>query len=304
MGIGFPISFYYKFFWRNMEENKKVKFNPLREETVIVRFIPKEGSEQNKDHVLYGGMAETAVRTYTVPVIASTGSLKNPLTGSEKEYFEEALGVNLSVHNKKDNYWDNFKVRLNKNDNYFDLSNVEDYLKYKVLLTNTQFICPSLEQLEQRPLATYQYVIIAEGQEMKMAVSKRHLKKECFKLAGKIESDYEMLKTVIEMLDKRPVSAKTDITFLANKLDEHIEEDANAVYRILTNETLPSMVMITKCVAAGLIVKTGDFYYLKSGKSKIPMCEDGKDPDINQAIKYLHNPKNQEIKFTLESQLK
>lgn len=126
-----------------MEEN--VTFNPLREETVIVRFIPKDGTEQNKQHILYGGMAENAIRVFTVPIIGSTGSLKNVLTNEEKVFFENALGINLSVHNKKDNYWENFKVRLTKNDNFLDLSNVEDYLKYKVLLANTQFICPSLE---------------------------------------------------------------------------------------------------------------------------------------------------------------
>ena len=131
-----------------MEENTLI--NPLREETVTVKFLPKDGSITDKQHMLYGGMAENATRTFTVPIIASTGTLKNVLTNAEKAYFEDALGVNLSVHNKKDNYWENFKVRLTKSDNILDLSNVDDYLKYKVLLANTQFICPSLEdRIEQ-----------------------------------------------------------------------------------------------------------------------------------------------------------
>lgn len=282
----------------------KELINPLREETVVVRFIPKEGTEQDKHHILYGGMADTATRTFTVPIIASTGALKNVLTNDEKAFFEDALGVNLSVHNKKDNYWENFKVRLSKDDNFLDLSNVEDYLKYKVLLANTQLICPSLEQYEKRPLATYQYVIVSEGQEMKLTVGKRQIKKECFKLAGKIEGDFEMLKAVVEMLDKRPIAPKTSITFLANKLDEFIDTDAGEVYKVLTNPALKSIVMIKRCVGAGLIIKTGDFYYLKSGRAKTPMAEDGKDPDLTQAVRFINNPKNQEIKFALESQLK
>jgi hypothetical protein len=63
------------------------------------------------------------------------------------------------------------------------------------------------------------------------------------------------------------------------------------------------MVFIKKCAGAGLIVRSGDFYYLKSGKSKVPMCEDGRDPDIKQAVRYINNPKNQEIKFSLEAKL-
>lgn len=285
-----------------MEEKNLI--NPLREETIIVRFIPREGSEIDKHHILYGGMAENATRVFTVPIIASTGALKNVLTNDEKTFFEDALGVNLSVHNKKDNYWENFKVRLTKGDNFLKLSSVEDYLKYKVLLANSQFICPSLEEYERRPLATYQFVIIAEGQEMEMTISKRQIKKECYKMAGKIENNFDMLKAVIELLDKRPIAPKTNVTFLSNKLDEYIESDASTVYKILTDDSLPSIVFVKKCVAAGLIIKTGDFYYLKSGKIKVPMAEDGKDPDIKQAIKFINNPKNQETKFSLEAQLK
>lgn len=287
-----------------MEEKEKNLVCPLREEIIVVRFIPKEGSEQDKRHILFGGMAEGSHRTYTVPVVGSSGNMKDVLTKEEKAYFESVLGVNLSVLTKVDNYWVNFKVVLGKEDTYLDLSKVEDYLKYKVLLTNKNFICESLEEYERRPLTTYQYVLISEGQELKVATNKRQLRKECYKLAGKIEGDFEMLKAVIEMLDKRPVSDKNTSTFLANKLDEHIEENAAEVYKLLNNPSLNTIVFIKKCVRAGLIIKTGDFYYLKSGKAKVPMAEDGRDPVIEQAVKYINSPKNQETKFALESQLK
>jgi hypothetical protein len=95
-----------------MEE--KTIINPLQNKRIIVRHLPKEGKITDKRHMLFGGMAENASKTFTVPVIASTGALKNVLTNSEKEFFENLLGINLSVHNKKDNYWDNYKVRLTK----------------------------------------------------------------------------------------------------------------------------------------------------------------------------------------------
>jgi hypothetical protein len=59
--------------------------NCLRKEKVIVRYIPRErGNITNPKHVLYGGMAENAVRTYTVPKM-SNGIYRNPLTDSEKK---------------------------------------------------------------------------------------------------------------------------------------------------------------------------------------------------------------------------
>ena len=284
-----------------MEEKNLI--NPLQNKIVIVRHIPKEGAIKDKRHVLYGGMAENATKTFTVPVIASTGSLKNVLTKEEKAFFEDALGVNLSVHSKVDNYWENFKVRLTKNDTFLDLSEIEDYLKYKVLLANNNFICPSLQQYNERPVATYQFVITSDGAELEMAEDKRKIKVECYKLAGKIENDFDTLKAVIELLDKRPVADKTSREFLANKLDEFIDSNAIEVHKILTDDNLKTMVFIKKCVSHGLIVRSGEFYYLKSGKSKVPMCEEGKDPDIKQAVRYINNPKNQEIKFSLEANL-
>lgn len=280
------------------------KYNPLRNETVIVRLVYKENPNiTDKHHMIYGGMAENATKTYTVPIIASSGSLKNVLTNDEKNFFEDLLGVNLSVHNKNNNYWANYKVRLPKQDTILDLSNPNDYIKYKVLLANTNFICPSLEQLEKKPLATYQYVIIEQGGEVKYATDRRKVKVECYKLAGKLEKDFDTLRTVVEMLDKRPQADNTTVEFLSNKLDEFIDANAKEVYKILTDPGLSTMVLIKKGIRVGLISKTGDFYYLKNGNTRTPLCADGKDPDFKNAIQFLNNPKNQELKFNLEAQI-
>ena len=56
-----------------------------------------------------------------------------------------------------------------------------------------------------------------------MAGDKRKIRVECYKLAGKIENDFDTLKAVIELLDKRPIADKTSVEFLANKLDEFID---------------------------------------------------------------------------------
>ena len=285
------------------EKQKKELVNPLRNEVVTVRLVPKMGSITDKRHVLYGGMAETSKVTLTVPVVESTGSYKNVLTNEEKAFFEDLLGINLSVHNKVDNYWDNYQVTLNKSDNYFDLSNPDDYIKYKVLLANKNLICPSLREYNERPLATYRFVIVTNGVELEMATDKRKTKVECYKLAGKIENDHDTLKTVVELLDKRPMADNVTDTFLANRLDELIDTSYREVYKVLTDPTLPTQVLIKKGVSAGVVAKMGDFYYLKSGKEKTPLCEEGKDPTLKNAVAYLNNPKNQEAKFGLEAQV-
>ena len=113
-----------------------------------------------------------------------------------------------------------------------------------------------------------------------------------------------MLKTVLEMLDGRAVSDDASIEFIQNEIDKKIEEDAQKVFDIINNDKLPIMILLQKSVGNGLVVKNGDFYYYKNDKTKVPMCREGEDPTMDNTIKFLLNPKNQEMKFALEAQLK
>ena len=110
---------------------------------IIVRYILKQkGNITNPRHVLYGGMAEGASRTFVVPKLSS-GKYVNVLTDDEKDFLEDAMGLEpnaLSIYKKVDNFWDDSnplkitRVRLTKLDSYLDLSSPEDYIKYKILL--------------------------------------------------------------------------------------------------------------------------------------------------------------------------
>ena len=86
----------------------------LRNERVIVRYIPKEGGlVSNPKHILYGGMAENAIKYFTIPQLES-GRLVNVLTDDEKEFLEYIMGLEynaLSIYKKENNYWSNRQVR-------------------------------------------------------------------------------------------------------------------------------------------------------------------------------------------------
>ena len=102
----------------------------LKNERVEIRFIPKIGKIDNPKHVMFGGMAEGAVKTFTVPLLQS-GAYVNVLTNEEKTFLEEVMGLEynaLSIYKKNNNYWDNLFVRLTKEPTYLDLSNPDDYI--------------------------------------------------------------------------------------------------------------------------------------------------------------------------------
>ena len=106
--------------------------NCLRNEEIIVKHIPKENplAGNNPKHVLSEGMADSAVKILTVPMLRS-GQLADVLTKNEKAFLEKAMGLQddaLSVYRKENNYWKNFSVRLEKTENHFNMNNPEDYL--------------------------------------------------------------------------------------------------------------------------------------------------------------------------------
>lgn len=290
----------------------KEPVNCLRNERVIVRFVPRPTAMvQNPKHILYGGMAETATRSFVVPRLNSTGAFKNVLTDNEKAFLEKVMGLEynaLSVYKKKDNFWDDSnpmgigRVTLHKQDNYLNLSIPEDYIKYKILLANKDQIAASLQELEDRPKATYQFVIISENAEAKMNLTKMDTVKRCYMEYGKIEDDVDTLRVVIELLEGRPLSSKVKLDYLQGKVNEYIQRNPRLFLSTIKNELLPIKVLIKKGVEAGLIGKKNDAYYLRSDGS--PLCEMNEESTLNNAARYLSSVKRQELKYSLEAKLK
>ena len=285
----------------------------LRNERVIVRHIPKQsGMVTNPRHILYGGMAENAKKTFVVPRLSS-GVFVNVLTDSEKAYLEEIMGLEynaLSVYKRpeSENYWNDgndtgiSRVTLGKDDNYLNLADPEDYIRYKILLANKDFIAPSMQALEDSPKETYQFVIIAEGEETKMAKNNMSYTMRCYKEFGKVEGDADTLRTIIELIDGRPTSPHSKLEFLQTKANNLIQADSKLFLRVVTDPLLSTKVLIKKAIAANLISNRGNYLYMRNDNS--PLCESNEEPTLNIAAKYLNSPKHQEIKFGIEAKLK
>lgn len=293
------------------EKEEKQLVSCLRNEKVCIRFVPRQSHMvTDPRHILYGGMADDAVKTFVVPRL-NTGTYVNVLTNSEMKFLENYLGMEegtLSVYKKKDNFWSDANpqgintVKLRKQDNYLDLSVPEDYIKYKILLANKDFICPSPQVLEDRPKATYQYVIIEGSQEVDRAKKHMDITRECYMEFGKIENDIDTLMTVVELIDGRMVAPNTKREFLHTKIDSYIQSNAKTFLKTVQDENLPVKVLIRSSLNKGTIYKKGDYYYLRSTGD--PMCGPNEEPLLSNAVKFLNNPRNQEIKFSLEAALK
>lgn len=295
---------------KEVEVSNKELVSCLRNERICIRHVPRQSHMvSDPKHILYGGMAEDAVKTFVVPKLSS-GVYMNVLTKDEMAFLEEYLGMEkgaLSVYKKTNNFWSDSniqgvnKVRLKKQDNYLDLSIAEDYIRYKILLANKDFIAPSQKDLEDRPKATYQFVIVESDTDVSSAKRAMNTMRECYKEFGKIEDDKAALECVVEILEGKPVSPGTSVDFLQTRADAFIQANPKTFLKTVQDKGLPTKILIRKSLMAGTIYKKGDYYYL--GSTNEPLCENNQEPVLSTAVSYLNNPKNQGIKFALEAQL-
>ena len=294
------------------EPKKKQLINCLRNERIEVKFVPRETSMvHNQNHILYGGMADTATRNFVVPRLNSTGMYKNVLTNDEKDFLEYIMGLKpnaLSIYNSENNFWDDSneqgigRVTLRKKGNYLDLNNPVDYIKYKILLANKDKICPSQQELEERPKATYEFVIIAEGAETKSNLSRMEATSQCYFEFGAVKNDKDTLRTIVELVEKRPVTTQVKLDYLQNKINDYIQKDPRRFLQVITDKMLPFKVLIKRGQDAGIISWRNNLYYWRQDNT--PLCEMGEESTLTNAAKYLASPKQSELKYMLEAKLK
>ena len=285
--------------------------NVLRNERIIVRHLPKEsGMITNPKHVLYGGMSENSFRVFVVPKLRS-GAFVNVLTDEEKTCLEEVMGLEynaLSSLKKVDNFWDDSnpngisQVRLTKQDNYFDLSDPVDYIKYKILLANKDYIAPSLSAVTDMPKATYQFVIISEGDETKTAKDNMSSTMRCYKEFGKIENDIDTLRVIIESIEGKPTAKTSKLEALQAKVNNLIQANSKLFLKIITDPYLSTKVLIKQAIEAGVIASRGSYLYVREDNT--PLCEMNEEPTLTVAAKYLNNPKHQDLLFSIQAKVK
>lgn len=289
-----------------LEQEPQVTVNPLRAETVIVRHIDKKSELFNdKTHVFRGGIAETSHKVFVTPLLPN-GTYKQVLTGSESSYLEKVMGLGegaLSIHRKENNFWSSGNpaavVTLGKFDTILDLSEPADYIKYKVLLANTERVCPDVKTLEESPKASYEFVLIKSDDEMDDKKTKMTNLMECYRTYGKIEEDVDKLRCIIELIQQKPLAAGTKLSWLQTTCNDIIQGQPKAFLKVAKDPLLDTKVFIKKCITEGLISNRGGMMYMR--KDNQPLCNGGEEPTLAVAARWLNEPQHQELKLSLEA---
>lgn len=288
-----------------MAKNRENLISCLTNERVEVRFLPRENAMagNNPRHELSGGMANSSTRTYVVPQLKN-GNLVDVLTKDEKAFLEDYLGLEdnaLSVYRVENNFWKKFKVVLRKDSNILDLNNGTDYIKYKVLLANSNVIAPSIQAVQDKPKATYEYVLVREKEATNAAKARHSVRKEAYMELGKIDKDKYTMRVIIETLTRRPISNSESLDSMLVTIDDLIERDPKLFLKVAQDKYLPAKVLLRDAIEAGIVSNRGGQLYLREDNT--PLCENG-EPTLNVAAAYISLPKNSELKLLIESKVK
>lgn len=300
-----PISF---------EENEETVINPLRNETVVVRFIERyRGITGDKEGDFFGGMGTRSEWPLYVPTKHSSSELMNPLTKSEKEYFESVLGRDLGIYpkNGQPSYWMSGAegawncVLLRKSGLILHLDNIRDYFYYKILLLHRELIASSLEELENNPRATQLFYMSSEVEEVKNKSAKANMKYEAFVKYGDVKDNRNVLRYLIFMMDNRQEARSSTLDQLQMKVTSYIDNDLKRIKEYLEDPLMETKAMLLAAARLNKVVlydnRTG-FFYLKEDNRK--MCEESEEPRLTAAARWVNKAAQSDIFIQLQKAVK
>jgi hypothetical protein len=256
-----------------MEEatKKEVKSFTLPNKKVLVVPIKRKGGWLPPGHE-----AEFLFKTsyYDLPLPKRNGVYKECLTKEERDFFESseaglALGKDdLNIHNKNENFWDTFKVKLDKNILPLDLSVPMDYLKYKVLLQNDTFVAPSADQKFKK--GSYKFCITEEGHENDERVKAASSKKEAYKFMGRIDSSVSKMKDFLNVYytikpggKQIPLNATQD--FCIAEMEKLVEADLGGFLDIVRDNQYDEKVLVHNALRAKALIREGLMFKTPEG---------------------------------------
>jgi hypothetical protein len=271
--------------------SKKVRVRPCLE---------NPGWIKNPRHAAFFKV-EGAYESYPV-AMKRDGNLKNPFTDEEKEFLEDVYGYEnntLSVY-KENGPLRKINVRLTKDGMTLDLSNPDDYITYKVLLTNSDKIAPSVK--DRKAKQTYKFYIEDESEVAEMKSNDANINQIAWMEYGKISENKSKLAAFLKIYSqvfKTPITKidkNTDIKFLQGKVSDIVKDKMQGFVEIVKSPDYDTMLLIAEATEVGVIIRTGIKYSLPEG--------DMLGNNLKETIQFLKSPVNQELVLIIEQQIK
>jgi hypothetical protein len=173
-----------------------------------------------------------------------------------------------------------------------------DFISLKILEALKNEIAPNWASRNTKQ--TYQFAICREDEEMLENKGKYDAKKEAFKMYGKIEDDKDKLLSVLKLLTNKPISPEVKLTWLQHKVEEFIDNEAAKFVTVMNDKTLYTKMLINTGIDKGVILKKSNKYSTIDG---LDLCNSGEIATFDNAIAYLDNVKNQDVRDLITAKI-
>jgi len=269
----------------------------------IVKVLPIRRSSDWLPENSDSAFMNTGARIeYVVPRDRNTGQLVDPfgdLSNDQKNLVAKELGYkdssDLNINKvEKDNFWINKPVLIDKNGKFLDLSNVGDFINYKILEINLDFIAPTWEERYNK--GTYKFALVFEEEESKLKNVKIDVKKEAYMEFGKVDGSIKKLSDLLwiyYLTDKEakrlPFDANLD--YLRGEVGRLVEEHPGTFLSIVTDPLFSTKALIQKAINVGLISRDGMTFKV--------FGEDSSKNTLDGLINFLLDERNNNIRLSL-----
>jgi hypothetical protein len=269
----------------------------------VVYVKPIKGRSWLPDNHAASFLFGEASIDYVVPK-DKRGILVDPLTPEEREFFEDKSrsgmdfeAGDLSVYKKTENYWVPYRVKLDARITKLDLSRPDDYLRYKVLLTNKDYVCPGSDKDSINRKWSYKFMIADEGEEVKRKASGVDAMKEAFRFYGKMSSSASEMKDFLRQYKlknvkfNKPIPTDAKESFLKSEISDIIDNDLDTFLEVANDPLYEDKKLVISGLEKGAIELVGRTYQTPEGVFL--------GDSTNETVRYLNNKINNEIKLQI-----
>jgi hypothetical protein len=243
---------------------------------------------------------------YVVPRLQRSGQLIDPLgdiSEEEKNKVAKELGFknadDLNVNKKeKENFWINRSVLIDKNGKFLDLSNVGDFISYKILEVNLETIAGSYAERFNK--GTYKFALVFEDEEAKLGNVKIDAKKDAYMLFGKIDGSAKKMTDflwIYYLTDKeaKRLPSNPSIDYLRGEIGRIIEEKTGTFLSIMSDAEFETKVLVQKAINNGFIHRDGQMFSV--------FGEPTSKNTLEGLIGYLKDERNNNIRLSIIGKL-
>lgn len=223
---------------------------------------------------------------YISPVLTRSGNKHTGLTEEDAIRLEKALGLEKDTLAPFSKYWSTFAIKISSKETVLDTDRPWDELQY-LFLRNHKRVANGVNDM--KPMADY--ILINKDSEAQESNKINKRKREAIKEFDKLSLD-EMRKCL------RLFGYKSDTMsaeLVESKLFEFVEKDPEAFFtKWVNNKNKDTEVIIQSALAKNIMRKNKNAYYY--GTDIIGVS-------IDDAISYLNDKSNQDLKMTIMNEL-